>query len=42
MLNIRDYASDGTYEDAMQSDEDMERFVDGLTRRMDDAANMDW
>lgn len=39
---ILTYASDGTYEDAMQSDEDMERFIEGLIRQMDDAANMDW
>ena len=35
-------ASDGTYEDAMQSVEDMERFAHGLTMQFDNAANMDW
>jgi hypothetical protein len=39
---ILTFASDGTYEDAMQSDEDMERFVHGLTMRLDNAGNMDW
>ena len=35
-------ASDGTYDDAMQSVEDMERFAHGLTMQFDNAANMDW
>jgi hypothetical protein len=35
-------ANDGTYEDAMQSDEDMGRFIYGLIRQMDNAENMDW
>jgi hypothetical protein len=39
---ILTFASDGTYEDAMQSEDDMEQFIYGLTRQMDDAANMDW
>jgi hypothetical protein len=39
---ILPYASDGTYERAMASVEDMEWFVEGLTREMDNAVNMDW
>jgi len=39
---ILTYASNGTYERAMSSLEAMEEFVDGLARRMDNAANMDW
>lgn len=39
---ILTFASDRTFEDAMQSDDDMERFIYGLTRQMDDAMNMDW
>jgi hypothetical protein len=39
---ILTFASDGTYEDAMQSVEDMERFAHGLTMQFDNAANMDW
>jgi hypothetical protein len=39
---ILPYASDGTYERAMASVADMEWFVEGLTREMDDAVNMDW
>jgi hypothetical protein len=35
-------ASDGTYARAMQSLEEMERFVDHLAGRFDQAANMDW
>ena len=35
-------ASDGTYSRAMQSLEEMERFVDDLAGRFDQAANMDW
>lgn len=35
-------ASDGTYEAAMNSVEEMELLVDSMTRMMDDAANMDW
>jgi len=33
---------DGTYADAMQSEESMQDFVEGLTRQFDNAANMDW
>jgi hypothetical protein len=39
---ILTYASDGTYDNAMASVEDMEIFVEGLTHEMDNAANMDW
>jgi hypothetical protein len=39
---ILTFASDGTYKAAMSSVTEMERFVDYLTREMDDAANMDW
>jgi|SRR6267142_1886630 len=39
---ILTYASDGTYENAMKSSEDMEGFIDGLIRAFDDAGNMDW
>jgi hypothetical protein len=39
---ILTYASDGTYEGAMTSVEDMEYFIEGLTHEMDNAANMDW
>jgi hypothetical protein len=35
-------ASDGTYLSAMRSTGEMEEFVSGLSRRFDDAANMDW
>jgi len=35
-------ASDGTYLKAMRSTDEMEEFVRGLSRRFDDAANMDW
>jgi hypothetical protein len=36
------YASDSTYARAMASVEDMESFVEYLSRMHDDAANMDW
>ena len=39
---ILTYASDGTYADAMSSEEDMEHFIEFLTHEMDNAANMDW
>ena len=39
---ILTYANDGTYEGAMTSAEDMEYFIEGLTREMDNAENMDW
>lgn len=39
---ILTYASDGTYDNAMASVEDMEAFIEGLTHEMDNAANMDW
>ena len=35
-------ASNGTYKTAMQSVDEMQRFIDHLTRRFDDATNMDW
>lgn len=40
--SILSYATDGTYARAMQSEEDILSFVDGLTRRFEQAANMDW
>lgn len=40
--SILSYATDGTYERAMQSEEDMLSFVDDLTRRFEQAADMDW
>jgi len=39
---ILTFATDGTYQDAMASVEDMERFIRGLTYEMDTAVNMDW
>jgi hypothetical protein len=39
---ILTFASDGTYKDAMQTVEHMERFAHGLTMQLDNAANMDW
>ncbi len=39
---ILPYASDSTYTRAMASIEDMESFVEYLSRMHDDAANMDW
>ena len=39
---ILTFASDGTYKGAMTSMESMEKLVDGVTRRLEDAANMDW
>jgi hypothetical protein len=39
---ILTYVADGTYADAMRSDDAMKEFVDGLTRQFDNAANMDW
>lgn len=39
---ILTYASDGTYDGAMASTEDMEFLIEGLTHEMDNAANMDW
>ncbi len=35
-------SSDGTYARAMQSVEEMEQFIDYLSGRFDQAANMDW
>ena len=40
--SILSYANDGTYARAMQSEKDMQSFVEGLTRRFDQAADMDW
>jgi hypothetical protein len=39
---ILTYASDGTYDAAMSSPEEMEEFIDGMAHQMDNAANMDW
>lgn len=40
--SILTLVADGTYARAMQSAEDMNDFVDSLTRQFDNAANMDW
>ena len=40
--SILSYATDGTYARAMQSEEDMLSFVDDLTRRFEQAADMAW
>lgn len=40
--SILSYAADGTYARAMQSEENMLSFVDGLTRRFEQAADMAW
>lgn len=40
--SILTYVADGSYARAMQSDDEMKEFVEGLTRRFDNAANMDW
>ncbi|MFA1687870.1 hypothetical protein [Achromobacter dolens] len=40
--SILSYATDGTYARAMQSEENMLSFVDGLTRRFEQAADMAW
>ena len=42
MPTILPYASDSTYNKAMTSIDDMESFVESLTRVHDNAANMDW
>tara|TARA_R100001369_G_scaffold70979_3_gene98741 strand:- start:1460 stop:2692 length:1233 start_codon:yes stop_codon:yes gene_type:complete len=42
MPSILPYASDSTYDRAMSSIQEMEGFVEYLTRMHDDAANMDW
>jgi hypothetical protein len=39
---ILTYARDGTYARVMSSEEDMEIFIEGLSREIDNAANMDW
>jgi hypothetical protein len=39
---ILTHASDGTYDSAMDSVEDMENLIEGLTHSLDNAANMDW
>ena len=39
---ILSYAVDGTYEDAMKSETRMDAFCEVLSRRFDDAANMDF
>jgi len=35
-------AKEGTYQDAMESAESMEEFVEYLSLQFDQAANMDW
>ena len=40
--SILTYVEDGTYERAMQSEQDMTEFVDYLTHAFDNAGNMDW
>ena len=42
MPTILHYASDSTYARAMSSTEDMESFVEYLTRLQEQSANMDW
>lgn len=39
---ILSYVINGTYAEAMSSEDDMVSFVDYLSRSFDDAANMDW
>lgn len=39
---ILTYVIDGTYQKAMQDEDNMRRFIDYLSRKMDDAANMDF
>jgi hypothetical protein len=39
---ILPYASDGAYSSAMASKKDMQRYVDQMTERFDNAVNMDW
>lgn len=39
---ILTFAADGTYQRAMDSEETMAQFVEGLEYRFDQAANMDW
>jgi hypothetical protein len=39
---ILTFATDGTYQSAMTSVEDMEHLMEGLAHEMDNAANMDW
>jgi hypothetical protein len=39
---ILPYASDGTYQKGMKSVEDMEYLIEGMTRMLDGAMNMDW
>jgi hypothetical protein len=39
---ILTYTIDGTYAQAMQSEQDMAEFVEHMTRKFDNAANMDW
>ncbi len=36
------YATDGTYQRAMQSEDEMRAFIEYLSRKIDDAANMDF
>jgi len=36
------YASDGTYQHAMQDEDEMNEFIEYLSRQIDDAANMDF
>lgn len=40
--SILTLVADGSYARAMQSEDDMEQFVDSLTYQFDSAANMDW
>ncbi len=36
------YATDGTYQRAMQNEDEMRKFIEYLSRQIDDAANMDF
>jgi hypothetical protein len=40
--SILTFVDDGTYARCMRSENDMEEFVEHLTRQFDNAANMDW
>ncbi|MGN6224310.1 hypothetical protein [Pseudoxanthomonas sp.] len=40
--SILTFAEDGTYKNAMVSEEAMEEFIENLAREFDNAANMDW
>jgi hypothetical protein len=39
---ILTYAVNGMYQQAMQNEDEMEKFIEYLSRKIDDAANMDF